>query len=98
MYLSWRRRFDDWLTVLTISRETACRLGVPPGEGRALGNLGTALRDVRRFDEAITAHQDAAAIHRETGDGLALTRPGGRNLVLRRVTDDHILEHLTREW
>jgi hypothetical protein len=26
------------------------------------------LRYVRRFDEAITAHQDAAAIFRETGD------------------------------
>jgi len=24
--------------------------------------------EVRRFDEAITAHQDAAAIFRETGD------------------------------
>ena len=27
-----------------------------------------ALQQVRRFDEAITAHQDAAAIFRETGD------------------------------
>jgi hypothetical protein len=24
---------------------------------------------VRRFEEAITAHRDAAAIYRETGDG-----------------------------
>jgi Flp pilus assembly protein TadD len=35
---------------------------------------------VRRFDEAITAHQDAAAIFRETGDrhseGGALTNLG----------------------
>jgi tetratricopeptide (TPR) repeat protein len=38
--------------------------------------LGLALREVRRFEEAITAHQDAAAIYRDTGDrhgeGLAL--------------------------
>jgi Tetratricopeptide repeat len=34
----------------------------------ALNNLGLALREVRRFEEAITAHQDAAAIYRETGD------------------------------
>jgi hypothetical protein len=67
-YLSWRRRFDDWLTVLTISRETARRLGDRRGEVMALNNLGLALREVRRFDEAITAQQDAAAIFRETGD------------------------------
>ena len=45
-----------------------------------LNNLGIALREVRRFDEAITAHQDAAAIFRETGDrhgeGTALTNLG----------------------
>ena len=34
----------------------------------ALNNLGVTLRQVRRFEEAITAHQDAAAIYRETGD------------------------------
>ena len=34
----------------------------------ALNNLGLALREVRRFEEAISAHQDAAAIYRETGD------------------------------
>jgi hypothetical protein len=37
-------------------------------EGTALNNLGVALREVRWFDEAIAAHQDAAAIFRETGD------------------------------
>ena len=46
----------------------------------ALTNLGLALRQVRRFDEAITARQDAAAIYRETGDrhgeGRALTNLG----------------------
>jgi hypothetical protein len=36
-------------------------------ESAALNNLGLALRKVRRFEEAITAHQDAAAIFRETG-------------------------------
>jgi Flp pilus assembly protein TadD len=37
-------------------------------EAGALNSLGFALREVRRFEEAITAHQDAAAIYRETGD------------------------------
>jgi hypothetical protein len=46
------------------------------GEGIVLGNLGAALLQVQRFEEAITACQDAAAILLETGDrhaeGIAL--------------------------
>jgi hypothetical protein len=38
------------------------------GEGDALTSLGLALAEVGRFEEAITACQDAAAIYRETGD------------------------------
>ncbi len=34
----------------------------------ALTNLGLALQEVRRLEEAITAHQDAATLFRETGD------------------------------
>jgi Tetratricopeptide repeat len=37
----------------------------PPG--MALTNLGVALQEVRRFEEAIAAHQAALAIYRETG-------------------------------
>ena len=52
----------------------------------ALDNLGLALREVRRFEEAITACQDAAAIYRETGDrhgeGMALSNLG---VALRQV-------------
>jgi tetratricopeptide (TPR) repeat protein len=52
----------------------------------ARGNLGLALSAVRRIDEAITAHQDAAAIFQETGDrhgeGRALNNLG---LALRGV-------------
>lgn len=67
-YLHWRRRFDDWLTILAISRDTARRHGDHITEASALTNSGIALAEVRRFEEAITAHQDAAAICRETGD------------------------------
>jgi hypothetical protein len=34
----------------------------------ALNDLGSALREAGRFEEAITADQDAATIFRETGD------------------------------
>ena len=50
------------------------------GEGTALNNLGPALLEVRRFDEAITAYQQDLDIGRETGDrhgeGIALNKLG----------------------
>jgi tetratricopeptide (TPR) repeat protein len=80
-YFSWRRRFDDWITTTTTtSVDTARRLGDRASEGKALNNLGLALREVRRFEEAITALQEAVAICRETGDrhgeGMALDNLG----------------------
>ena len=85
-YLAWRRRFDDWLAVLAISRDSARQLNDKGNEAAALTNLGIALGEVRRFEEAISAHQDAAAIFRETGDrhgeGMALNNLG---IALREV-------------
>ena len=85
-YLQWRRRFDDWLAVIAVSRDSARQLNDKGGEAAALTNLGVALVEVRRFEEAVSAHRDAAAIFRETGDrhreGTALTNLG---LALRYV-------------
>jgi tetratricopeptide (TPR) repeat protein len=85
-YLSWRRRFDDWLAVLTVSRDNARQLNHQRNEAAALTGLGNALRYVRRFEEAISAHQEAAGIFQETGDrhgeGMALNNLG---LALRYV-------------
>jgi tetratricopeptide (TPR) repeat protein len=53
---------------LAVSRDSARRLNDKGNEAAALHNLGVALREVRRFGEAISAHQAAAAIYRETGD------------------------------
>jgi hypothetical protein len=58
-YFDWRRRFDDWIAATTISLDAARRLGDRRGEGDALNNLGMALREMRRFDEAITATRRA---------------------------------------
>jgi tetratricopeptide (TPR) repeat protein len=66
-YFGWRRRFDDSLSTTVVSRDAA-RLGDRAGEATALNNIGLALRNLRRFTEAITAHQDAAAIYWQTGD------------------------------
>lgn len=67
-YLSWRRRFDDQQVTAIIGRDAAQRLGDRHGEGKAVGNLARVLQEVRRFDEAIDAHREAAAIFREIGD------------------------------
>jgi tetratricopeptide (TPR) repeat protein len=67
-YLLWRRRFDDWLVVLTVSRDSARQLNDKATEADALNNLGIALQEMRRFEEAIAVHEDAVAIFRETGD------------------------------
>jgi tetratricopeptide (TPR) repeat protein len=79
-YFDWRRRFEDKLATSIISRDAAHRLGNRGSEAVALTLLGSALAGLRRFDEAITAHQDAAAIFREIGDrwreGMALTNLG----------------------
>jgi tetratricopeptide (TPR) repeat protein len=76
----WRRRSDEHLAVTMAGRDAARRLGYRPGEGHTANNLGMALSEARRFEEAITAHQEAAAIFRETKDkhseGLALNNLG----------------------
>jgi tetratricopeptide (TPR) repeat protein len=90
-YLDWRRRFDDWLAVLAVSRTSARQLSDKVNEAAALNNLGLALWEVRRFEEAVSAHQDAAAIYRETGDrrgeGTALNNLGGALRKVRRFEE-----------
>jgi hypothetical protein len=56
-----------------------------------LGNLGMALVEVRRFEEAISAHRGAAAICRETGDrhreGVTLGNLGMALVEVRRFEE-----------
>jgi tetratricopeptide (TPR) repeat protein len=85
-YFDWRRRDDDLLATSMISRDAAHRRGERRYEATVLNNIGFALREMRRFKEAIIAHQDAAVIFRETGDrhreGRAL---GNLGLALRAM-------------
>ena len=90
-YLKWRRRFDDWLIVLAVSSRSARQLNDKVNEAGALTSLGVALREVRRFEEAVSAHQDAVAIYRETGDrhgeGMALNNLGTALREVRRLEE-----------
>ncbi|MFB7739821.1 tetratricopeptide repeat protein [Streptomyces sp. NPDC056112] len=68
MYLHWRRAFTDALALAEHAFTAACEVGDRRGEGQALNSLGLALREVRRFEEAIEAHSQDLEICREVGD------------------------------
>ena len=90
-YLAWRRRFDDWLAVLEVSRATARQVNDEHNEGLALMDLGHALCEARRFEEAISACRDAVAIFGKTGyrlgEGMRLTNLGNALRAARRFEE-----------
>ncbi|MFD4879689.1 tetratricopeptide repeat protein [Streptomyces sp. NPDC058420] len=67
-YLDWRRRFDEKITVCGVAREAACRAGNRMGEAVAWNNLGIALRETGRVEEAVDAHTLARDLYRILGD------------------------------
>jgi tetratricopeptide (TPR) repeat protein len=85
-YLNFRGLLDDLLATTAIGLDAARRLGDRAAEGEALSNLGAALSGLRRYDEALAAYQDAAAIFRQTrnraAEGTALNN---RGIVLRAL-------------
>jgi tetratricopeptide (TPR) repeat protein len=95
-YFDWRRRFDDKLLTATVSLNSARGAADRPAEAVALTIGGLALGDLRRFDEAVVAHRDAAAIYQEVGDrhgeGGALNNLGLALRVVRRF-DEAIAAH-----
>jgi tetratricopeptide (TPR) repeat protein len=97
-YLEWRSAFNDRLTVATASVTASTQLGDRSREGGSLTNLGNALAEVRRFDEAVTAHRTAAAIFRKAGDrrgeGTALANLGNALVEVRRF-DEAVTAHRT---
>jgi tetratricopeptide (TPR) repeat protein len=67
-FLLWRRQLDDGVTVAQVAARAAERMQDLPRYAGALTNVGNTLRQVRRFDEAITALTTAREIYRETGN------------------------------
>jgi hypothetical protein len=53
---------------MAVSCDSARQLNDTGTEATALTCIGIALRNVRPFEEAISAHHDAATIFRETDD------------------------------
>ncbi|MFD9949442.1 tetratricopeptide repeat protein [Nonomuraea sp. NPDC059023] len=67
-YLSWRRHLHDLLAVCSIAVTCTRETGDREGEGRAIGNLATALRQARRLEEAIAMHSQAVHLFQQLGD------------------------------
>ncbi|MEU6597363.1 tetratricopeptide repeat protein [Streptomyces flaveolus] len=67
-YLAWRRYFDDCITVSRTAGEAAHQRGDRYGAAVAWGNLGIALRETGRMDEAIDAHVRSRDLHQAAGD------------------------------
>jgi len=85
-FLLWRRHFSDWIALSQTAFIAAQALHDQRGQAVSLNNLGVALQGVRRFEEAVTAHEEALQICRDLGDchgeGGALDNLG---IALRKV-------------
>jgi len=75
-YFELRHQTDDWIRLTNHALNIARALNDRQREADALSKLGGALRQARRFSEAIDACQRAAAIARElgnrSGEGVAV--------------------------
>ncbi|MFI6031649.1 tetratricopeptide repeat protein [Amycolatopsis magusensis] len=67
-YLTWRRHLSDLVTVSEHALAAAQYCNLPRTLAIAWSDFGVALHEVRRFEEAIAAQEQAAAIFREIGD------------------------------
>jgi tetratricopeptide (TPR) repeat protein len=67
-YLRWRRYVDECIGIAAVGVDAARSLNDLHSEAGALNNLGLALQAVRRFDDAIACHRDAATLAKGIGE------------------------------
>lgn len=70
-FLMLRRDFSNWISLANISLQASRSLNDRAGEARALYNLGIALYESHRFEEAVAALEKSAGISGENGDRRA---------------------------
>ncbi|WP_405901881.1 tetratricopeptide repeat protein [Streptomyces sp. NBC_00656] len=97
-YLEWRRRLQDLVVVRALALDACTSLKDTSNEATAWNNLGAALREFRRFDEALHAHETARTLHQQAGnthgEATAWDALGGALQGLRRF-DDALHAHET---
>ncbi|MFE2059514.1 ATP-binding protein [Streptomyces sp. NPDC059446] len=90
-YLGWRRRLQDLLVVRSLALDACRTLHDTRNEASAWNNLGSALRELRRFDEALHAHETARTLYQQTkdtrGEASAWNNLGGALQELRRFNE-----------
>ncbi|MFI9616795.1 tetratricopeptide repeat protein [Streptomyces sp. NPDC052023] len=75
-YLTWHGYFDDLIAVTTIACDVAHQAGALAAEAGAWNNLGIALTEASRYEEAVLAHRRAIELfasvdnHNERGKAL----------------------------
>ncbi|MFK3984857.1 tetratricopeptide repeat protein [Micromonospora sp. NPDC050397] len=67
-YLQWRRHLQDLVVVRSLALDACRTLHDTLNEASAWNNLGGALKELRRFPEALHAHGTARTLHQQTGD------------------------------
>lgn len=85
-YLTRRRHFDDLIAVTAIAVETARLTGDKLGEAKASNNLGIALTEVDRYEDAFASFTRAAELFTDLDDQNELGRVlNSHGLALREV-------------
>ncbi|MFH8379216.1 tetratricopeptide repeat protein, partial [Streptomyces cyaneofuscatus] len=67
-YLQWRRHFQDHVVVNALALDACTKLKDARNKAAVWNNLGSALQNLRRFDDALHALQNARNLFRQTGD------------------------------
>ncbi|WUW27011.1 tetratricopeptide repeat protein (plasmid) [Streptomyces sp. NBC_01463] len=97
-YLEWRRHLQDHVVVRALALDACIILNDTSNEPGAWNNLGGALQELRRFDDALHAHETARTLYQQTrnplGEAGAWNNLGGALQELRRF-DDALHAHET---
>ncbi|WP_078893851.1 SAV_2336 N-terminal domain-related protein [Streptomyces sp. NRRL S-1022] len=67
-YLMWRRYFAEWITVSTVALDAARLTGDQATQAIAYGNLGKALQQTGRMEEAVSALNRARDLQHDAGN------------------------------
>ncbi|MFE9016811.1 ATP-binding protein [Streptomyces cyaneofuscatus] len=67
-YLQWRRHLQDNVVVNALALDACTKLNATRNKAKVWNNLGGALRELRRFEDALHALETGRDLHQQTGD------------------------------
>ncbi|OLO33930.1 hypothetical protein PZ61_0227875 [Streptomyces sp. MNU77] len=96
-YLKWRHRLQDHVVIRALALDACIKLKDTQNKASVWNNLGGALQELRRFDDALHALETARDLYHQTGningEASAWNNLGGTLQELRRFDDGlHALE------